>query len=261
MNKPIHKSALSTHYDKESQSYDLFNEKSSVVVNQYLEALFKKYKVKTVLDLACGTGSQVFWLTKKGFQVVGVDINTRMLKLAKEKANKLNLNIKFVRGDMRTTFMGEFDAVVTIFNAIGHLTKQDFKKSIKNVHANLKPNGLYVFDIFNLNYLLEGDNITKLTIDWLKKSNGKAIREIQYSTISLDGILASYDIYHERNAAKAKEKISKAFQTLQVYNRIQLKDILESQGFKVIKQCAIDGSRCNETKTERILTIARKLSG
>ena len=42
-------------------------------------------------------------------------------------------------------------------------------------------------------------------------------REIQYRTINTDGILASYDIYH-RQKGNDKPKISKTFQTLQVYN-------------------------------------------
>ena len=57
--------------------------------------------------------------------------------------------------------VGQFDAVITIFNAVGHLTKQDFKKAIQNIYTNLNDRGLYVFDIYNLNYLLYKDNITK----------------------------------------------------------------------------------------------------
>ena len=181
-------------YNKEAKYYDLFNEKNSIVINEYLEHIFKKHKIKTILDLTCGTGSQVFWLSKKGFYIVGYDINNNMIKIANEKAYNKGVNLKFAKGDIRTTHVGEFDAVITIFNSIGHLTKQDFEKAIQNIYANLKYGGLYVFDIFNLNYLLEDNNITKLTIDWLKKSDKCTTREIQYSTIDPHGILTSYDI-------------------------------------------------------------------
>lgn len=259
MSTSKHKSASSQHYNKEAQYYDAFNEKNSLIINQFLENLFKKYKVKTILDLTCGTGSQVFWLTKKGFDVIGYDINLKMIRIAKEKAKHFSLKIKFAKGDMRSSYCGAFDAVITIFNSIGHLTKQDFIKTLQNIYANLKPGGLYVFDIFNLNYLLKDDNITRLTIDNLTRSSDHIVREIQYSTIDSNGVLASYDIYHEQKG-NMNPKISTAFQTLQTYNKIQLRTMLEKNGFKVINQCEIDGKKFSETKSERILTIAQKIS-
>ena len=49
-----------------------------------------------------------------------------MLKIAKNKISEEKWNIKFNKGDMRTTNIGPFDAVITIFNAIGHQTQPDF---------------------------------------------------------------------------------------------------------------------------------------
>ena len=127
MKSALHTSAKPSHYNKEASTYDAFNEKNSTIINQLIETIFKKYRVKTVLDLSCGTGSQVFWLAKRGFDVEGYDINAKMLKIAKEKAKKENLNIKFMAGDMRSTQAGQFDAAITIFNAIGYLTRKDFQ--------------------------------------------------------------------------------------------------------------------------------------
>ncbi|RST62530.1 class I SAM-dependent methyltransferase [Candidatus Aquarickettsia rohweri] len=180
-----------------------------------------------------------------------------MLEIAKGKAIKEQLDIKFIKGDMRTTRAGKFDAVITIFNSIGHLTKEDFIKTIKNIYSNLNDGGLYIFDIFNLNYLLKDNNITKLTIDWLKRCGDIIVREIQYSTISSDGILASYDIYHQQKL-ESNPNITHDFQTLQVYTAKQLKIILEKNGFELLKQYNIDGKSFDENKTERILTIAQK---
>ncbi len=257
MSSSTHYSAKASHYNKEAKYYDAFNEKNSLIINQVIEKILEKYRVKTVLDLTCGTGSQVFWLAKRGYKVVGSDLNSKMLRIAKNKTQKEKLDIKFIKGDMRITKVGKFDAVITISNAVGHLTKHDFEKAMQNIHTNLKDQGLYVFDIFNLNYLLTDANITKLTIDWQKKSGNTTAREIQYSTINNDGILASYDIYHEQIGSD-KPKISKAFQTLQVYSAKQLKEMLQKNGFKVLRQCSINGSRFSESKTDRILTIARK---
>lgn len=51
---------------------------------------------------------------------------------------------------MRTTSLGIFDACITMLNAIGHVRKNDFKKTMQNIYNNLKNGGIYVFDIFNL---------------------------------------------------------------------------------------------------------------
>lgn len=252
-----HISAKSSHYNKEAPQYDAFNEQNSAQINQLIESVFKKHHIKTVLDLSCGTGSQVFWLAKKGFDVKGYDINSKMLQIAKTKAREEKLNIDFMKGDMRTTQVGQFDAVITIFNAIGHLTREDFEDTIRNVRNNLGDGGLYIFDIFNLNYLLKGNNITKLTIDWQIKKGDETSREIQYSTISEEGILASYDIYHEQKTG-CKPKITKAYQTLQTYSAKQLKNMLENNGFEVLRHCDADGSRFYDQKTDRIVTIAEK---
>lgn len=257
MTSITHRSATQSHYDKEATYYDTFNENSSKIINKTIEAILKKHNIKTVLDLTCGTGSQVFWLSKKGFKVTGVDINEKMLNIAKRKSRGGKIKPTFIKGDMRKTHVGEFNAVLTIFNSIGHLTKNDFSKALQNIHSNLNRQGLYIFDIFNLSYLLRDNNITKLTIDWQKKSGNTTAREIQYSTINNDGILASYDIYHEQKG-NAKPKITTAYQTLQVYSAKQLIEMLKKNGFRVISKCGIDGSKFNEHKSERLLIVAQK---
>ena len=254
----IHTSALSTHYDKEAEHYDSFNEEKSAPINALIETILRKYNAYTVLDLTCGTGSQVFWLSERGFNATGVDISEKMLSIARHKSNDLDKTINFEYGDMRYSHIGNFDAVLTIFNSIGHLTKSDFELTLKNIRQNLNSDGIYIFDIFNLNYLLYEDNITKLTIDWQKKIGGITAREIQYSTISHDGVLASYDIYHEQKGSESP-KITTAFQTLQTYSAQQLQLLLEKNGFETLQQTDIEGKSLIGNISDRILTTARSI--
>lgn len=148
-----HTTAKASYYNTRAECYDEFNENNSRAINALLEKILKEHQVATVLDLTCGTGSQVFWLKEKGFEVVGSDISRSMLKIAKQKAKLKQLKIKFLESDCRTVHAGEFDAAITIFNAIGHLTREDFKLTIQNINRNLNLGGLYIFDIFNLDYL------------------------------------------------------------------------------------------------------------
>jgi len=253
----IHTTADSSHYDQAAEKYDQFNEDNSQVINQTIANILESHNVTSVLDMTCGTGSQVFFLAKKGYAVIGLDINEKMLAVAQRKAQKASLDIQFIEGDMRTSKIGKFDVVITMFNAVGHLTKDDFEKAMQNIRENLKDGGLYIFDINNLSYLLKDDNITKLTIDWQKVSNGTTIRDIQYSTITKDGILASYTTHYEQQGS-AHPKVMESAQTLQVYTAQQLQDMLHRNGFIMISQTRIDGSPLNEEPSDCILTVAQK---
>ena len=254
-----HTSALPSHYDADAEHYDAFNEKRSETMNQVIEDLLKEHKIKSVLDLTCGTGSQVFWLKKRGYQIVGSDINAKMLDVARNRARQEALDSTFVDGDMRSSVLGTFDAVLTIFNAVGHLTREDFEKAMKNVHKNLKVGGIYIFDIFNLEYFLEGDNITKLTIDWMEVKDNKKLREIQYSTVNDEGVLASYTTSFECEFSGKTTKTHEGSQTLQIYSADQLKDMLERNGFDLVLQRGLESQHLSKTQTERILTVARKI--
>jgi SAM-dependent methyltransferase len=237
---PPHRTAGPFLYDREAATYDLFNEKNSEITNRTLTAILRRRRAKTVLDLACGTGSQVAWLARRGFEVVGRDINSRMLALARAKG----LNVR--RGDMCTYRGAPVDAVLTISNAVGHLTKPDFARALRNIRSNLRPGGAYVFDIFNLDYLLAGDHITKLTIDWAKR--GK--RQIQYSTIDAQGVLRSFTTFLDRSG------IERRVETLQVYSARELTEMLRRSGFHRVRFREMDGSRFSRVHTLRILTIA-----
>lgn len=252
-----HKTAKPSDYNKESTGYDAFNERNSALINFTITQLLKKYTVHTVLDLACGTGSQVFWLTREGFEVTGIDINAKMLKIAKQKAVQHQLPLRFFKGDMRTSQPGKFDAVITIFNSIGHLTKADFEIALRNIHRNLKNEGLYIFDIANLNYYSTDAHIAELTVDWSTRTADTHFRDIQYATLDDQGILALQNICFVHKAQKTN--LSKSVKTLQIYSAAQLKTLLNKNGFETIEFMGIDGGPFFENETNRILILAQKL--
>jgi len=225
--------------------------------NRIIEKLLSQHDVKTVLDFSCGTGSQVFFLNKFGYKITGVDFSPPLLKIARKKATRENLSITFLDGDMRKLEVGKFDAVITIFNAIGHLSKTDFNKTLKNIYNNLHDGGFYLFDIFNLE-AMNVNTINNLTMDYKKTVNNKTVHHIQHSTINRDkGQIASYDNYIIDKVGGGVKKINNKF-TLQIYKAKELQLILAKNGFKTLKQYGIDGSDFKEYKTINILTLAQK---
>ena len=83
------KLGLPTAYKKRPEYFDAFNiGEDTDSKNAIIEKLLKKQKVKTVLDMTCGTGSQVFYLLKQGYQVTGSDFSPALLEIARDKAKK-----------------------------------------------------------------------------------------------------------------------------------------------------------------------------
>lgn len=254
-----HTTAKASCYNTRAYACDELNENNSKVIDTLLENI-KNYHVATDFDLTFSTGTQVFWLGDSGFEVVGSDISWSMLKIAKQKAKFKGSKIKSLQGDCSTVHVGGFDAEITIFNAIDHLTRADFKFTTQNIKRNLNPGGLYIFDIFNLDYLKFGNNIAKLTGDWMAISAGNKFRGVQFSTISDSGILAWYSTYVYQNGHSSPTKVSKGYEnTLRVYSSTELQDILKESGFTALVQADINDEAFLKETYERILTIAKKV--
>lgn len=96
-----------------------------------------------VLDIACGTGDLAFTTQKlKKSTVIGLDIATKMLVLAKQKSIDKNITdkINFLAGDgERIPFADKtFDAVTVAF---GVRNMGDVKKNLSEMSRVLKPGG------------------------------------------------------------------------------------------------------------------------
>ncbi len=249
---------LPLEYKKLPHYFDAHNiSDETEAKNSVMENFLQHHKVKTVLDLTCGTGSQVFFLKNLGYDVVGSDFSPALLKIARKKAQQANVKIDFIDGDIRKSKLGEFDACITMFNAIGHLNKSGFAKTIKNVHRNLKNNGIYIFDIFNLEAINE-KNIHSFATQNSKMIDETQILQSQISTIDkAKGLLTSYDSYISQTQNK-KPKIFKNKFTLQIYKAEEIKKMLIKNGFKNVEFYALDGSKFNKEKTINILAIAQK---
>ena len=74
---------------------------------RYLEAVFRRFlprRPRTILDLACGTGTHAIRLARRGHEVVGVDLSRDQLAIARRKARRARSPVLFVRADMRSSW-------------------------------------------------------------------------------------------------------------------------------------------------------------
>lgn len=97
----------------------------------------------SLLDVACGTGLHADLLSKY-YQVEGLDLDRKMLAVAKKK----HPDIRFHQGDMVDFHLRrQFDVIVCLFSSIGYVkTKSRLQKAIKNMAKHLLPGGVLLVE-------------------------------------------------------------------------------------------------------------------
>jgi len=108
-------------------------------------------KVK-IIDVGCGTGRHSIELSKRGYNVTGIDLSESQLKRAKEKAKQLNLKIDFKQLDARKlSFKNKFDAAIMLCEGGFSLMETDEMnfEILKNATKALKSKGKLIFTTLN----------------------------------------------------------------------------------------------------------------
>ena len=103
-------------------------------------------KGKRILDLGCGDGYYSIYLNKRGADVVGVDLSSNMVKLAKKNAKKNGLEIPFYEIDgNKLNFSDEyFDMVLTVVVLQHVIGEFELNKLIKEVRRVLTKCGIVI---------------------------------------------------------------------------------------------------------------------
>lgn len=225
-------------------------------INSFIDSTFKKNRVKSVLDFTAGTGAQALYLSRR-YNVVANDLNETMLDMARSKARKASARLRFHVGDMRLARLGKFDAVISVFNAIGHFDEEELEKVFGNVRRNLKDNGLYIFDIFNSDYMRSGGFIKHVLIDVAMEHEGTKF--VRFNRNSFDYKRNLMHINQEMWVQRGHEKphIVKEKWDMQCYSVDKLRDLLEKTGFTVLKINGGWGKRFNRKRSVSLVIVAK----
>ena len=136
---------LAASYDRLTNDVDY-----EATVEFYMEILRREgIAPRTVVDLACGTGSVTEILARKGYRVTGVDMSEEMLTEAAMKTMdmeqppvyscQLLQNLRLPRGvDMAVCALDSLDYI---------LDPEDCKEAIRRAYKALNPGGIFIFDV------------------------------------------------------------------------------------------------------------------
>lgn len=108
-------------------------------------SLIKRANEGTALDAGCGKGEMLYFLSKKGFDVYGIDYSQDAIALAKKTLKEKKVNAWVGKSDVRkTSFDDNFFDVVVSTDLVEHLDDDDAVVDFLNeMHRVLKPGGVF----------------------------------------------------------------------------------------------------------------------
>src|SRR5690625_81694 len=123
--------------------------------------------VKTVLDVAAGTGFHSVRLLEEGFETVSADGSPEMLSKAFANGLQFDHILRVVNADWRwlnRDVHGEYDAIVCLGNSFTHLfSERDRRKALAEFYAMLKHDGVLIIDQRNYDDILDNGFSSKHT--------------------------------------------------------------------------------------------------
>lgn len=223
-------SILAKYYDRFSQ-----NDCDYIGWSQYLCQIAKKYDVRSIADIACGTGKMTKLLCEKGFAALGVDSSAEMLSIASQKCRAT-----FVLQDMKKLSLPKrYDMAVAVNDGINYLSPPQLLPFFENLAANLKKGAPLVFDIsspYKFYNILDGNvffvDDSDATLLWTNAvRDGRAEMDLTLFEARSDGLYTRKDEKHIQY----------------VHTRESIETALAQSGFDLNEVTAEYGKKAEET--------------
>ena len=222
----------------------------------YIESHFNRNGLpgKTILDLACGTGSLTHELAKRGYEMIGVDRSPDMLSEAMDKTieDDENAPIFLCQSMERLDLYGTIDACVCCLDSVNYVTNpKQLKKAFERVHLFLMTDGLFIFDVNTVEKLMGLDG--QVFLD--ETEDAYCVWRTEYAKRSN---ICTYvmDIFrrNENNTWKRGEEIHEE----RAYTVEELTGFLQEAGFTDIHQYAELKMSAPTQGEQRIFFVAKK---
>ncbi len=184
----------------------------------FLDTFFKEHSVRTVLDIACGSGRHSIALAKLGYEVTGVDYSEYLLAVARSKIID-SAYVDFQNQSVaEMKFQTMFDAAICMWSTFGELPYRDMLERLRDC---LPEGGYFVIDNANWNNRIMGpQKVSEKTVE----GEGVAIKVRIATTHEPDRVLRK--IHYEMDG-----EVYDADVTLFVFNEESFKELLGEFGF------------------------------
>jgi SAM-dependent methyltransferase len=207
------------------------------------------FKGGSVLDLACGPGRHAIELAKRGYKVTGVDLSQFLLSKAMERARAAEVEVEWVEQDMRTFERpNSFDLAINMFTAFGYFEdKSEDLQVLNQLHNSLVPGGVLVIDVISKEWLARHFEATSSS----KTEEGSLLINRREILDDWTRIRSEWILLKDAEVKSYESKIT-------IYSGQELRDRLESVGFKSVELYGdLEGNEYG-TEVKRLIAVARK---
>lgn len=231
---------LSGAFQSYGKYYDIiYSDKDYEKECDFLEEILRRYSrsmPKTILDAGCGTGGHAIPLSKRDYEVTGMDLSEIMINIAKEKAKKNKVNTDFFVMDVRSFQLGHmFDACICMFSTMDYLTtNKDILKALSNIREHLKNGSLFIFDFWH------GPAVLTILPSVREKTMEKeGISVVRLAKPHLDSLHHICKIDYHLTVTKENRVIDevKERHIVRFFFPEEIEHYLEESGFKLLKLC------------------------
>ena len=147
----------------------------------YIESLLKRFerKPRSLIDLACGTGSSALPFAARGYRISAVDSSEAMLQVGRSRAASAGLHVDFYPMDLRELCLpGEYDLALLFQDGLNYLlTEAELLQSFCGIRDHLGPDGLFIFDLTRPSLRTQDD---QFSIYWADEPDFTLLWESRY---------------------------------------------------------------------------------
>ena len=239
---------LAASYDRLTNDVDY-----EATVQFYMEILRREgIEPRSVVDLACGTGSVTAILARMGYPVLGVDMSEEMLTEAAMKTMDLEPMPRFVCQKLQELKLPRaVDMAVCALDSLDYVTDPaDCKEAIRRVYKALNPGGIFIFDVNTPEKLraMDGQVFLDEDDDVYCAWRGEFDAETNICTYWMDLFQRQGKVWN-RSYEEHREY---------AYSETQLRDYLKAAGFTHIQVYADRKFEAPGAGEQRIYFKARK---
>jgi len=116
---------------------------------QFINKFFPENRSIKILDLGCGHGLFLHTCNRLGYtNSEGIDQSEELLEYGRREFKLKNLQ----KGDAETYLKTKPDNtydVITAFNIIEHVRKEEVERLLQLIHSKLKPGGIFIMEVPN----------------------------------------------------------------------------------------------------------------
>lgn len=207
---------------------------------------------RQIVDLGCGAGISLRWLSQHGYIVTGIDQSPEMLRLAEK--NLEGMNVRLIENSIREVNNVSGVDLALCLDTLHELNSlNDLQEVFQHVQTMLKPEKTFIFDIYTIEGLVE------------RQQQGDAFEHNSDSLTIFTRNLFDYERQIQRREYLVFQRNGDAwmkydtFRVLRAYPIQAVTALVQRSGFEVLHVLNTDLSPHHPgDHTSRVIILAQK---